>query len=179
MAQVRCWRRGFTLIELLAVVAIVGILMGALFPAIASSVRSSKRHRSQWQFLEIKSALESYRIYYGNYPEFLSTYEQPIAINDCRDALKEALEGGYSTPYNLNNIRFIEFSPKLFNDQKNFVDQFGNTNIYIVLRHPDKLEIPVACFPESIRKLISTNGLKEPAAIYSVSKKSGEEVVSW
>jgi prepilin-type N-terminal cleavage/methylation domain-containing protein len=169
---------GFTLIELLGVVAIIGILLGTIFPAISSAVRSSKRHRSRWQFVEIKSALDSYRLHYGCYPDFFRQYEVPIALNDHHAELRDSLQGGGASERNPASIRFMEF-PSEFDGKQILVDQFGSDRIYIILRHPERLEIPRHCFPEAVRGSIPQNGLRESMAIYSIGLQPGTEVTSW
>jgi prepilin-type N-terminal cleavage/methylation domain-containing protein len=175
-------RRGFTLIELLGVLAIMGILLAALFPAVSLCHRSSLRHRSQWQLLEIKSALESYRIYYGEYPSFLANYETPIAINECLQLFLWALQGtdnGIPNAINPDNVRFMEFSRKMINGNGRLVDRFGNDEIYLLLRRSDALVIKVNCFPEHIHKFIPADGLMESIAIYSINTDSRLNIVSW
>ncbi|MDR1456996.1 MAG: prepilin-type N-terminal cleavage/methylation domain-containing protein [Puniceicoccales bacterium] len=171
-------REGFTLIELLGVIAIIGILLGTIFPAISSSIRSSKRHQSRWQFVEIKSALDNYHLHYGCYPVFLRQYEVPIALNDHCVKLIDSLQGGKPSESNPNGVRFMEFSSKFIKDQI-LMDQFGSNKIYIILRNPERLEIPSYCFPGAIREHVSQNGLRESMAIYSIGLQPGAEVVSW
>jgi prepilin-type N-terminal cleavage/methylation domain-containing protein len=174
----RSRRAGFTLIELLGVIAIIGILLGIIFPAISSAIRSSKRHRSRWQFVEIKSALDSYHLHYGCYPDFLCRYEVPIALNDHGAALMDSLQGGKPSERNPDGIRFMEF-PSAFGDKPIFVDQFGSDRIYIILRHPECLEIASHCFHGTVRKTVPQSGLRESMAIYSIGLQPGMEVISW
>jgi prepilin-type N-terminal cleavage/methylation domain-containing protein len=171
-------RAGFTLIELLGVVAIIGVLLGTIFPAISSAIRSSKRHRSKWQFVEIKSALDSYYLHYGCYPDFLRRYEIPIPLNDHCAVLIDSLQGGDPSERNPNGMRFMEF-PSNFVSKQIFTDQFGSDKIYIILRHPERLEIPSHCFHEMVRKAVPKNGLRESMAIYSIGQRPGLEVTSW
>ncbi|MDR2341167.1 MAG: prepilin-type N-terminal cleavage/methylation domain-containing protein [Puniceicoccales bacterium] len=169
---------GFTLVELIGVVAIAGILLGVIFPAISSAIHSSKRHRSHWQFIEIKSALDDYYLHYGCYPDFLSQYEVPIPLNNYCGALIESLQGGGSSARNPSGISFMEFSTKFIKNQI-LVDQFGSDKIYIILRQPERLEIPRHCFHGTIRNAIPENGLRESMAIYSIGLQPGAEVISW
>jgi prepilin-type N-terminal cleavage/methylation domain-containing protein len=174
-----CSRRaGFTLIELLGVVAIIGILLGTIFPAISSAIRSSKRHRSRWQFIEIKSALDTYHLHYGCHPDFLRRYEVPIALNDHGAELMDSLQGGEPSERNPAGMRFFEF-PSTFSGKQILIDQLGSDKIYIILRHPERLEIPSHCFHEVIRGTVPQSGLRESMAIYSIGLQPGMEVTSW
>jgi prepilin-type N-terminal cleavage/methylation domain-containing protein len=60
--------RGVTLVELLAVIAIIALLAGALLPAIRVASAHAKVQRCEAQIVAIKSAVESYRLAYGDYP---------------------------------------------------------------------------------------------------------------
>jgi prepilin-type N-terminal cleavage/methylation domain-containing protein len=178
---VRSSKEGFTLIEVLGVMAVVGLLISLLFPAIEASRRSSLQQRSRLQLLEIKSAIENYRSYYGNYPQFLCTYEIPLALNQFRWQLLEALQGGHGrtiSPLNPHAVRFMEFSSSI-NGGDPVIDAFGNAEVYIILRHPDELAISRESFPERLRLHVPENGLFDSIAIYCIGKKENLDTRSW
>lgn len=66
----RCARqaRGFTLVEMLIVVAIIGLLMALLFPAIQRAQLSARRARVQLEIEQLSQALNQYRSKYGEPP---------------------------------------------------------------------------------------------------------------
>lgn len=61
-------RRGFTLIELLIVIAIIGILMALLFPAVQSAIESARRTQAKNDVTQIATAVVAYTTEYGKLP---------------------------------------------------------------------------------------------------------------
>lgn len=59
----------FTLIELLTVIAIIAILMGLLFPVIASSINQTKRADANIAVKSIVTGCQQYLNDYGKFPE--------------------------------------------------------------------------------------------------------------
>ncbi|MES2603669.1 MAG: type II secretion system major pseudopilin GspG [Pseudomonadota bacterium] len=74
---------GFTLIELLVVLAILGMLAALVGPAIFSNLGKGQKATAASQISNIESALDSYRLDVGRYPETL----EGLSENDTgRDA---------------------------------------------------------------------------------------------
>ncbi len=63
--------KGFTLIELLIVIVILGLLMSLVAPTMFSKVDSSMRKTAQAQISNFETALDTYRLDAGRYPESL------------------------------------------------------------------------------------------------------------
>ena len=63
---------GFTLIELLIVIVILGLLLSLVAPAMFSKVGSSQRKAAMAQMQMLSTALDTYRLDVGSYPEALS-----------------------------------------------------------------------------------------------------------
>lgn len=63
--------RGFTLIEILIVIVIMGLLVSLVAPAMFSKVSSSQRKTSMAQMRMLSTALDTYRLDIGSYPENL------------------------------------------------------------------------------------------------------------
>src|SRR5438132_10244766 len=59
---------GFTLIELLIVIAIIGILMGLLFPAFKGVQDQAKRTQAKNDLTQIVTAVNAFYTEYGKYP---------------------------------------------------------------------------------------------------------------
>ncbi len=61
-------RSGFTLIELLTVIAIIAILMGLLFPALAGVKENARKVQARNEVAQIVAAVKQYYTEYGKYP---------------------------------------------------------------------------------------------------------------
>jgi general secretion pathway protein G len=64
--------RGFTLIELLVVLAILGMLAALVGPAIFNNLTKGQKATAASQISNLQSALDSYRLDVGHYPETLA-----------------------------------------------------------------------------------------------------------
>ena len=71
---------GFTLIELLIVIVILGLLMSLVAPAMFSKVDSTKVKTARAQMQMIETALDTYRLDMGEYPENLAALLQSSAF---------------------------------------------------------------------------------------------------
>lgn len=60
--------RGFTLVELLTVLAVLGVLLGLLVPALNQVSKTATKVKQKAQFHAIGTALETFRNDYGDYP---------------------------------------------------------------------------------------------------------------
>jgi prepilin-type N-terminal cleavage/methylation domain-containing protein len=58
----------FTLVELLTVIAIIAILMGLLFPAIAAVKENGRKVQAKNDVMQIVAAVKAYNTEYGKYP---------------------------------------------------------------------------------------------------------------
>lgn len=87
-------RSGFTLIELLIVVAIIGILAVALVPTISDAPARARDAARKASVNSVLSALESYNIDNGSYPEdsFCIDNTQVLA-SDAEDFVTNYLKG--------------------------------------------------------------------------------------
>jgi len=98
--------QGFTLIEILIVIVIMGLLVSLVAPAMFSKVSSSQRKTSMAQMQMLSTALDTYRLDVGAYPEKL-------------DELRKSDRSGWDGPY-------------LPRDIPN--DPWGNPYVYAVTR---------------------------------------------
>ncbi len=90
--------RGFTMIELLVVVAIIGVLMSLLFPAVQGALDSAKKAQAKNDAMQIATAIVAYDTEYGRLPNSNST---PQTVNSN---ILGALTG---TDTNLNPRKII------------------------------------------------------------------------
>jgi general secretion pathway protein G len=74
---------GFTLMELLIVMAILGMLAALVGPALFSNLGRGQRTAAAAQISNLETALDSYRLDVGNYPE---TLEGLMENDTSRDA---------------------------------------------------------------------------------------------
>ena len=73
-------KRGFTLIELLIVIVIMGLLMSLVAPTMFSKVDSTKVKTARAQMQMIETALDTFRLDMGDYPNDLSQLFQSSEI---------------------------------------------------------------------------------------------------
>ena len=153
-------RSGFTLIELLTVIAIIGILAAALFPAIGGVRKRARQSSAQTAFSQWASGISRYKQTYGFYPN-LNAPSNPSTTNpDSWYKLEEkpdynlnfvkALSGRDPTGaiikstdpvrrfVNRNAEEFVAFGRDDFENPANLnpgsllVDRFGNRNIRVI-----------------------------------------------
>ena len=140
-------RAGFTLIELLIVIAIIGILAGLAFQGVQVAIEKANMTATKIRFSQWATALETYKMEYGTYPRDLLNGNQPILLNEKKKAFYYSLigrqfDGSKLSPqdrmqYNRKGLAFYTISEGEINIEGNFVDNFGNTMIYLKLDHDD------------------------------------------
>ncbi|GAB3037560.1 type II secretion system major pseudopilin GspG [Bowmanella dokdonensis] len=78
--------RGFSLIELLIVIMIIGLLASLVAPTMFSKVSSSQRKTAAAQMQMFETALDTYRLDMGSYPE---------SLQELRQSDKQGWDGPY------------------------------------------------------------------------------------
>lgn len=171
-------RTAFTLIELLIVIAIIGILMGLLFPAVNSAIDAARKAQAKNDVVQIATAITAYETEYGRLPLPTKT--------SVDNELVQVLAG---FPNNTNNPRQIVFLEvqgakrgKGGTNSSGFVDPWalmpgGNANqAYAISMDSD--------YDNNIN--VSTNGtptgtvqLRKRVAVWNVSPNARRQVRSW
>jgi prepilin-type N-terminal cleavage/methylation domain-containing protein len=95
--------RAFTLIELLIVIAIIGILMALLFPAVQSALDAAKRTQAKNDVTQIATAIVGYETEYGRLP---STNETAGTVSG--DVLTALMGSNTPSAPNPRQIVFLE-----------------------------------------------------------------------
>ncbi len=189
-------RAGFTLIELLTVIAIIGIMSAALFPAIQGVRKKAKQSSATTAFSQWAGGINRYRQIYGFYPNigaaYDSTKDSVHLLEDPATNLKfvKALSGRQPTGtalavadrklLNRNGEEFCSFGKDDFDDPENLsntsrlVDRFGNYNIRVIFDTDNNTNIrnivvPLGApsMPEDIRSITGTSGIPARVIIYT------------
>lgn len=113
--------RAFTLIELLIVIAILGILMALLFPAVQGALDAAKKAQAKNDVVQIATAITAYETEYGRLPSG--------NITTVDSTLVASLVGGSANTNNPRQITFIEVQAakkgKSGTNGTGFVDPWG------------------------------------------------------
>jgi prepilin-type N-terminal cleavage/methylation domain-containing protein len=94
-------RSAFTLIELLIVIAILGILMALLFPAVGAAIDNARRASAKNDCVQIATAITAYETEYGRLPSTNANGPLPTEVLG-------ALMGSNSSSLNPRLIVFLE-----------------------------------------------------------------------
>jgi len=99
----------FTLMEMLVVLAVIGLLMGLLFPALMRARESARITRARAEITTLQQAWQAYWNVYKEFPPFTEMGTDAVA----------ELGGG-----NLHGIAFMEFDVR--HENEGFLDPWGN-----------------------------------------------------
>lgn len=121
----------FTLIELLVVMAIIGILMGLLFPALSAARHRARVTRTRMEMKQIETAWISYRNDYRHFPPPTLFGAARGAAGEMNQNAVDILKGQEVTSgsdrFNTRQISYMEFPQDLtqFNDPWEAVYRFS------------------------------------------------------
>lgn len=145
---------GFTLVELLAVIAVIAILSGVLFPVVGRALRQSKIAASKAQLSNYVNAMHLFKSEYGYYPVVdgggSSDSEEIDLSTESADFIKamsgrDPESGDRLSPgeaggnrrlisfYNFSELEFQLSSDGSTTVPDQLVDRFENPNIFIVV----------------------------------------------
>jgi len=107
---------GFTLVELLVVIAVIGILIGLLLPAVQSARAAARSTECRSNLKNLGLALQNYLLTHGE--KFMPTHLPPDSLSRSRYWFGEILNGevdrsrGFLLPYMENNTA-VERCPEV------------------------------------------------------------------
>ena len=107
--------------ELLVVIAVIGLLMGLLFPALQGAVARARITRARSEVQTLQSAWLAFRNTYAD-PEDLGAFVWPQGITQMDVAAVRILSGA-DTGENPLGIAFMEFDAR--HEQDGFLDPWG------------------------------------------------------
>src|ERR1017187_4435475 len=133
-------KRAFTLIELLTVIAIIGVLIALLFPAIKSALGKAEAAKAQTSIAGLATAYKAYYTEYGKWPATITDPNGIICTTNYMVALLRGEDKNGADPlasptvtYNGNprKIRFLEMKNADLvidpvNNVTNYVDPWKN-----------------------------------------------------
>lgn len=176
--------RGFTLIELLIVIAIIGILMALLFPAVQNAIDAAKRAQAKNDVTQIATAVTAYITEYGKIPlSSAAGSDTTVKLDTNGDNVLGALIGVNS---NLNPRGLVFLEVNTAKKSKSgitngvFVDPWGGA-YYVTLdgNYDNQITVPGAGSNVTLRKTVgvcSTNAWSDNP---TSAKGARRQVNSW
>lgn len=189
-------RAGFTLIELLTVIAIIGILSAALFPAIRGVRKKAQQSAATTAFTQWAGGITRYKQVNGFYPNIGTAYDSSKdsihLLEDPATNLKfvktmsgrlptgTALSTADRKALNKTGEEFCSFGkddfedPSALTDTSLLVDRFGNRNIRVIMDTDNNTNIRnivtpkgADSIPEEVRAISGTSGLPARIVIFT------------
>jgi prepilin-type N-terminal cleavage/methylation domain-containing protein len=189
-------RAGFTLIELLTVIAIIGILSAALFPAIRGVRKKAQQSSATTAFTQWAGGITRYKQVNGFYPNIGTAYDSSKdsihLLEDPATNLKfvKTMSGRLPTGTALSTAdrkslnktaeEFCSFGKDDFEDPSNLtdtsflVDRFGNRNIRVIFDTDNNTNIRnivapkgADSIPEEVRAISGTSGIPARVIIFT------------
>lgn len=115
-SRARQWSEAFTLIELLIVIAIIGILMALLFPAVGGALEMAKKAKAKNDVVQLAIAVKAYQTEYGKLPTMVVSSDDGTEaaggwFQGNNDELIRVLSGENYDNLNPRKIVFLEGRP--------------------------------------------------------------------
>lgn len=168
--------RAFTLIELLIVIAIIGILMALLFPAVNAALDTAKKTQAKNDVTQIATAVVGYETEYGKLPATNTT-----GANISSDVL-QALMGSNVNSLNPRQIVFLEVNNakkgKSGVSNNQFVDPWGYSYKIVYDGDYDN-QVTAGTNNETVRKKVAVWNDPSQQTGASAAQKKRRGVSSW
>ena len=168
----------FTLIELLIVIAIIGILMSLLFPAVNSAIDAARKAQAKNDAVQIATAITAYETEYGRLPLPTST-----AVNSALVNVLAGIDTGSNNP---RAIVFLEVQG--LKKGKSGTNSSGFMDPWTLISNPNKTAAYAVSMDNDYDNNISvsTNGsltgstvLRKKVAVWNVDPNTRRQVRSW
>jgi prepilin-type N-terminal cleavage/methylation domain-containing protein len=163
--------RGFTVIELLVVVAIIGILMSLLFPAVQTALDAAKKAQAKNDVTQIATAIVAFDTEYGRLPS-----TNPVPQQLTGDVLN-ALVASNDT---LNPRKIIFMEVLSYKRGKGgisngiFVDPWANS-YYVALDSDYDNQVGVSTNGSTT----ANSSIMKKVGVWNTNAKSRQQVRSW
>lgn len=172
--------RGFTLIELLIVIAIIGILMALLFPAVNSAIDAARRAQAKNDVTQLATAITAYETEYGRLPGSGTSDFNGKVTQSFMDILTAS---GSGTNDNPRKIVFLEVNSwkkgKSGTNGNNFADPWGGS-YYVALDYDyDNTLSGIGTNSTNVRKKVAAWNKPADQTNVSASQKTRRYVNSW
>ncbi len=193
-------RLGFTLVELLTVIAIIGILVAVIFPAVSGVRRKSVIASSQASFSQWAAGCNRFRTTYGYYPN-VGTYNTaadslfkletaPNCVNFIKCLYGKSPLGlplstgptGDRAKYNRNAEEFCAFSQDdyesfstMSDTSAQLMDRFGNHNIRVLFDTDGSGNIKqiATAVPADLTQITTAQGIPARVIIFTTVNDVG------
>jgi prepilin-type N-terminal cleavage/methylation domain-containing protein len=136
-------RQGFTLIEVLVVIAIISLLMGMIFPSVATALNSAKKRRAANDAKQIAAAVEIFLKQYGYLPvprteqgfragpgngDFGQEQVQPFTEDESKKIIQvlRSTPQNYNQNHQLNPKRVVFYDTEGAEEDGTVLDPWGN-----------------------------------------------------
>ncbi len=154
-------KKAFTLIELLIVIAILGILMSLLFPAVNSAIDSARKAQAKNDVTQIATAIVAYETEYGRLPVATES------ASDVNSDLVNILTGATGNTNNPRKIAFLEVQAAKkgksgTNSSGDFLDPWGGRYKVIVDANNDNTISSAGTSPGAV-----ASGLRKKVAVWN------------
>ncbi len=123
----------FTLMEMMAVVAIIMVMVGLLFPVIGNIKEQAKKAKARTEMDNLRIAIKAFYREYGYYPQTTSWTQFSAMLNGNVDPSSGVASGAGTWPVTNNTraVKFMEFKITSVSTNAEFLDPWGNA--YFVL----------------------------------------------
>jgi prepilin-type N-terminal cleavage/methylation domain-containing protein len=181
--------KGFSLLEMITVLAIVAIITSLMVVGVSAHKEAVLTAKTRVQFMNYASAINMYCREYGDLPSFFRDEELiPLCEGNNSETFVKILSGLLpngrqlsaterqqlnplgKTFYNFPNDEFFVKSDGV-RDRTVLADAFNNKNIFVIVEDPFDNDTIIARdkFPECVKRIIKSGGVKSQVVIFSVS----------